>query len=154
MRIPPIFPWPCLPLFLCSPYGLVYMPVSPRLNCTTEKCGWKQVLTDGIRPRSDVSETSKLEATEAVVLLGITPPEMKYFSFTPYLYGRHYPAGYVPSTATQAISRCPVGPAYCKIFARYVTYMCGSFVGVAWIDISDMPLIVHPTCIVVALPIL
>lgn len=41
----------------------------------------------------------QLRADEAIVVLGLTPPEAKYFSYTPYLLARTYP----PETTPRAI---------------------------------------------------
>ena len=68
-----------------TPYGILYLPESPRENCTVaEGCHRQEVFdslggVDLVRPRADVSETGRIEATEAIVVLGVTPPQMKYF---------------------------------------------------------------------------
>ena len=40
-----------------------------------------------------------LKSSEVIVLLGQTPPECKYFSFTNYLYSRHMPEDYEPPSS-------------------------------------------------------
>jgi hypothetical protein len=45
------------------------------------------------REPDQLSAQFKLDPREAVVLMGLTPPPEKYFSFTPYLWSRVYPDG-------------------------------------------------------------
>jgi hypothetical protein len=42
----------------------------------------------------------QLDPREAVVVIGLTPPPEKYFSFTPYLWSRVYPDGFLPPWET------------------------------------------------------
>ncbi len=42
---------------------------------------------------NQLSAQFKLDPREAVVVIGLTPPPEKYYSFTPYLWSRVYPDG-------------------------------------------------------------
>src|SRR5262249_48103738 len=64
-----------------SRYGAAYLP--PASNQTAKNPG---VADDG--DLQGLSSAWRLGATEAVVLLGRTPPQGAYFGFTPYLFDR------------------------------------------------------------------
>lgn len=48
---------------------------------------------ESARAPKQLNAQFKLDPREAVVLIGLTPPPEKYFSFTPYLWSRVYPDG-------------------------------------------------------------
>ncbi|HEY0252682.1 MAG TPA: hypothetical protein VGC41_14200, partial [Kofleriaceae bacterium] len=57
-----------------SPYGTLFVPAGPD-ETTPNPHARPDGLSDGFRLRAD----------EAVVFVGTTPPDAKYFGFTPYL---------------------------------------------------------------------
>ena len=59
-----------------SPYGAFFVPAAPG-----------EPVAPGARP-DGLSSTFRLRADEAIVFLGNTPPEVKYFGFTPYVADR------------------------------------------------------------------
>ncbi|MFT3698753.1 MAG: hypothetical protein QM831_36740 [Kofleriaceae bacterium] len=60
-----------------SPYGTVFVPAGPD-ETTPNPHARADGLSDGFRLRAD----------EAIVFVGTTPPDAKYFGFTPYLNDR------------------------------------------------------------------
>ena len=58
-----------------SPYGALFVPAAPGQPAAADR-------PDGL------SSTFRLRADEAIVFVGSTPPEVKYFGFTPYVADR------------------------------------------------------------------
>lgn len=59
----------------------------------------------------------RLQANDAVVLIGDSPPEMRYWGLTNYLFNRHYENADGKNTTVTSISQCPKPPARCESFA-------------------------------------
>lgn len=51
-------------------------------------------------PRTFVGRSFRLRYDEAIVLIGLTPPPEKYFSYQPYLLAKVYPQGSIPVFAS------------------------------------------------------
>ena len=73
-----------------SPYGLVSLPESDNI-----------IHPDAVKPLADSAPEGEqliwhLQQTDAVVMLGLTPPEHRYYSFTPYVMSRYKPLNNLP----------------------------------------------------------
>ena len=69
---------------------------------------------------NDLSATWHLNPNEAILILGMTPPECKYFSFSNYLYSRFTDSDWLPNTSIPKYKHmCPPGSESerCEIFA-------------------------------------
>lgn len=68
----------------------------------------------------NLTGTWHLKENEVIVLLGVTPPECRYFSFSNYLYSRYLPPGWTPEPKRRLINlNCPSGNISdrCEFFA-------------------------------------
>jgi len=63
-----------------SPYGNLLLPINYNEGYLTESLFF---------PGSNMSSTFYFRSDEAIVLIGITPPESKFFSYIPYLAARN-----------------------------------------------------------------
>lgn len=72
-----------------SPYGIYVLPPAPNQDSSVSNPYTEWFLEDGTYPEG-WSWFWRLRPDEAVVFIGITPPRMKYFGFTPYLYDRYH----------------------------------------------------------------
>eukprot|EP00928_Gymnodinium_smaydae_P043674 TRINITY_DN29218_c0_g5_i2.p1 TRINITY_DN29218_c0_g5~~TRINITY_DN29218_c0_g5_i2.p1 ORF type:complete len:595 (+),score=77.91 TRINITY_DN29218_c0_g5_i2:1133-2917(+) len=86
-----------------TPYGWIMLPNVTEQETRHDDWAWP-LTTEG----DSVSASWRLEATEAVVLLGLTPPNCKYFSFSNYLFSRFMEPGWSP-TARQHFGLCLPG---------------------------------------------
>ena len=58
----------------------------------------------------NLTGTWHLKENEVIVLLGMTPPECRYFSFSNYLYSRYLPPDWTPEPEHRLIDlNCPSG---------------------------------------------
>ena len=96
-----------------APYGLMLFP--PHTNETIDKYyGFP------IEDTNQYTGTWHLKSNDVIILLGLTPPECKYFSFSNYLYSRHLDKDWVPDYSMHGHSRlCPNGTQSdrCEFFA-------------------------------------
>ena len=98
-----------------APYGLMLFP--PHVDEIPDNYyGFP------INDSDNFTGTWHMKANEAIILLGTTPPECKYFSFSNYLYSRHFPKDWKPSPGfmeQQHYLNCPDGNEAdrCEIFA-------------------------------------
>lgn len=93
-----------------SPYGLTMLPRGVGEN--TDFKLWGQPLEiDGM------SAAWRLQANEAVVIIGDSPPEMRYWGITNYLFSRYYEDSHGKNTTVNSVSQCPAPPARCESFA-------------------------------------
>ena len=90
-----------------APYGLLMLP--PHNEEALDEY-WGYPVSDG-----NLSATWHMKPTDVLVLAGRTPPPCSYFGFTNYLYSRHFPDEWSP-TSPHSIWNCPVGDR-CEIFA-------------------------------------
>ena len=96
-----------------APYGLMLFP--PHTNETID-----QYYGFPIEDTNQFSATWHLKPNDIIILLGLTPPECKYFSFSNYLYSRHLDKDWVPDYSIHGDSRlCPNGTQSerCEFFA-------------------------------------
>ena len=92
-----------------SPYGL---PMLPRGVNETDFSEWGVPLAiDGH------SASWRLQANEALVIFGTSPPEMRYWGVTNYLFSRFYEDATGRNNTLNKVSRCPDPPARCVNFA-------------------------------------
>ena len=95
-----------------APYGLMLFP--PHENEIIDKY-YGFPIQDG-----NLTGTWHLKENEVIVLLGMTPPECRYFSFSNYLYSRHLTPDWVPESRHRLIDlNCPTGNVSdrCEFFA-------------------------------------
>ena len=96
-----------------APYGLMLFP--PHINETIDTYyGFP------IEDSNQFTGTWHLHPDDVIVLIGLTPPECKYFSFSNYLYSRHLEKDWVPDYSLHGHSRlCPNGTVAdrCEYFA-------------------------------------
>jgi len=64
-----------------------------------------------------MSASWRLQANDAVVVFGDSPPEMRYWGLTNYLFSRHYDDAQGKNTTIVSVSQCPKPPARCESFA-------------------------------------
>jgi hypothetical protein len=95
-----------------TPYGWWLLPPSSEKEKTYSDWAWPSA------GHPDLSAAWRLEASEAVVLLGRTPPKCKYFSFSNYLFSRSYPAGWKPTI--EEFDKCSDGPTRCELGASLI----------------------------------
>lgn len=71
-----------------------------------------QVLVPKSPQQAPTSPIFQLREDEAIVIIGVTPPPAKYFSYTPYLASKMYPDGRKPVFASlgDAINNTTVKP--------------------------------------------
>ena len=98
-----------------APYGLMLFP--PHIDETPDKYYGFPINDD-----NNFTGTWHMKDNEAIVLLGMTPPECRYFSFSNYLYSRHFPKDWKPAHGflnQQHFLNCPDGNEAdrCEIFA-------------------------------------
>ena len=72
-----------------------YLAVRPWKSA--EELQTESQLAIGTPPIPPASEAFRLRPDEAIVLIGLTPPPAKYFSYTPYLMRKAYPQGIAKS---------------------------------------------------------
>lgn len=90
-----------------SPYGLVMVPPPEGREEDLSECSsqWKPIC----EPNA-VGEMATfpfhLQAEEAIIVLGVTPPEVKYFGFTNYLAEHTYPENFIIDPRVDRLSRC------------------------------------------------
>jgi hypothetical protein len=88
-----------------SPYGLAILPPAPDQSPSVPNPYSEWFTEDGVYP-AGWSWFWRLRPDEAVVFIGTTPPEMKYFGFTAYLYDRfHAGLKKPPDCKAEAIDR-------------------------------------------------
>jgi hypothetical protein len=95
-----------------APYGLMLFP--PHEQETIDQY-YGFPIQDG-----NLTGTWHLKKNEVIVLLGMTPPECKYFSFSNYLYSRYLSPDWVPESKHRLINlNCPSGNVSdrCEFFA-------------------------------------
>ena len=96
-----------------APYGLMLFP--PHEGEIIDKYyGFP------ISDANNFTGTWHLKDTDVIVLLGMTPPKCKYFSFSNYLYSRHLNPDWIPDPSLQSKDLpCPNGTVAdrCEIFA-------------------------------------
>lgn len=63
------------------------------------------------------SASWRLQANDAVVIFGTSPPEMRYWGVTNYLFSRFYEDATGRNNTLGKVSRCPDPPARCVNFA-------------------------------------
>ena len=96
-----------------APYGLMLFP--PHTDETID-----EYYGFPIEDENQYTGTWHLKPNDVIVLLGLTPPECKYFSFSNYLYSRHLDKDWVPDYSLHGHSRlCPNGTQAdrCEFFA-------------------------------------
>jgi hypothetical protein len=98
-----------------APYGLILFPLHK--NEIQDKYFGFPILDS-----DNYSATWHMKKNEAIILLGVTPPTCRYFSFSNYLYSRHYPKDWKPEPGyndQQFFLNCPDGDISdrCEIFA-------------------------------------
>jgi len=54
-----------------------------------------------------MSAAWRLQANDAVVVFGDSPPEMRYWGLTNYLFSRHYDDAQGKNTTIVSVSQCP-----------------------------------------------
>ena len=95
-----------------APYGLILLP--PHYNETIDDY-YGFPVSDG-----NLSATWHMKNNEVIILIGITPPECKYFGFSNYLYSRHYPMNWTHNDTKKIINlNCPNSSKNnrCEVFA-------------------------------------
>ena len=97
-----------------APYGLMLFP--PHVDEEIDEY-YGFPINDG-----NLTGTWHLKENDAIVLIGITPPKCNYFSFSNYLYSRHFPKDWKPDSGKlnqQYFLNCPDGDQAdrCEIFA-------------------------------------
>ena len=95
-----------------APYGLILLPPHHD-EIIDDYYGFP--VSDG-----NLSATWHMKKNEVIILFGKTPPECKYFSFSNYLYSRHFPENWKPNNTDSRINlNCPNGnvSSRCEIFA-------------------------------------
>ena len=139
----------CFALNKDSPYGMVHLPEAPGQTLFTGCLkGWGGVDVCGNGCVSDASAQAsvgdqvtltkgvcknnmpmkwRLENSEAVVVIGTTPPDMRYWSVTPYLFSAYYEntpningstASFSSPFQKAGVSCSPSqGPARCQYFS-------------------------------------
>ena len=98
-----------------APYGLMLFPLHEG-EVADKYYGFP------INDNDNFTGTWHMKENEAIVLIGTTPPECKYFSFSNYLYSRHFPEDWKPTLGfkeQQHYLNCPDGDEAdrCEIFA-------------------------------------
>lgn len=98
-----------------APYGLMLFP--PHVDEVPDKYYGFPILD-----KDNFTGTWHMKINEAIVLLGLTPPTCKYFSFSNYLYSRHFPENWKPEPGffdEKYYLNCPDGNEAdrCEIFA-------------------------------------
>lgn len=98
-----------------APYGLMLFPLHEG-EIADKYYGFPIIDND------NYTGTWHMRKNEAIILLGITPPDCKYFSFSNYLYSRHFPEDWKPDPGymdQQYFLNCPDGNKAdrCEIFA-------------------------------------
>ena len=96
-----------------APYGLMLFP--PHTNETID-----EYYGFPIEDTNQFTGTWHLKPRDVIILLGLTPPECKYFSFSNYLYSRHLDKDWIPDYSMRGHSRlCPNGTVAdrCEFFA-------------------------------------
>ncbi len=73
-----------------SPYGLAVLPPAPDQSPSVPN-PYSEWFTENHTYPDGFSWFWRLRPDEAVVFIGTTPPRMKYFGFTAYLYDRYHP---------------------------------------------------------------
>ena len=93
-----------------SPYGLPMLPRGVGENTDFDEWG-KPLEVEGMSP------TWRLQPNDAVVIFGDSPPEMRYWGITNYIFSKHYNDTVGKNTTVSPVSQCPQPPARCEIFA-------------------------------------
>jgi len=90
-----------------SPYGVLMMPPPDGSEEDWTQCGTKWMpLCKENRHGEKVGVPWHMSAQEAIVVLGITPPEMKYFGFVNYLYSRTFAKNFSIDPSLGSLKRC------------------------------------------------
>lgn len=116
----------CYAINPLTPYGLMWLPSHPNESSTvvnyTNSCH-KHGLCKTVG-NATWSASWRVAPSETVVLVGRTPPNSIYWSFSNYLYTRFFAPGFKPSPADFAsrISACPSVPttsqgSRCEVFS-------------------------------------
>merc|ERR1712048_158196 len=95
-----------------TPYGWWLLPPGSAKERTWADWSWPSA------GDPELSASWRLEASEAIILLGRTPPKCKYFSFSNYLFFRSYPAGWKPTI--DEFDKCSNGPTRCEVGASLI----------------------------------
>jgi hypothetical protein len=96
-----------------APYGLMLFP--PHHDEVIDKYYGFPLLDE-----NNFTGTWHLKSEDVIILLGMTPPKCKYFSFSNYLYSRYLPPDWKPSPTLQGYDlACPDGATAdrCEFFA-------------------------------------
>jgi hypothetical protein len=90
-----------------SPYGVVMVPPPQAESEDWSLCGteWMPLCKQN-RAGERVSVPWHMKETEAIVVLGNTPPEVKYFGFVNYLYAHTFPENFEINSSVATLSRC------------------------------------------------
>jgi hypothetical protein len=75
-----------------------YLSVRPWKSA--EELQTENQLANGTPPVPPSPDAFRLQPDEAIVLIGLTPPPAKYFSYTPYLMRKVYPQGIIKSASS------------------------------------------------------
>ena len=113
-----------------SPYGLFYVPPKPGNTLNASECFTKYLPFCDSIDGDTVAMPWQMEQDEAIVLVGISPPRMLYFGFTPYLFEHTYGPGWTPNTSLDEIARCH--ERRCDVFASM-----GDAVNMGNLNVSD-----------------
>lgn len=90
--------WQINPL---TPYGLAYLPAHPQ-EAATEVDYQNSFQALGLC-KGNLCPVWRIAKGEAVVIVGTTPPEATYWSFSPSLFSRYHERGFMPHPSLQHI---------------------------------------------------
>jgi len=100
-----------------APYGLMLFP--PHEGETIDKY-YGFPISESDPDLGNLTGTWHLDEGDVIVLLGMTPPSCRYFSFSNYLYSRHLESDWVPDPSLGKYDlACPNGTVAdrCEMFA-------------------------------------
>ena len=100
-----------------SPYGITFLPKSPREDTSTYS-NWGKSLSGNFNG-TFMSSTYRLDETETVLMLGQTAPRSLYYSYIPYVFDRWYPKGWTSKSSdwTRCADVTDPNGSRCKLFA-------------------------------------
>ena len=110
----------CYAMNPITPYGLLYLPPHPEETASAvpynNTCHLHNICktVNG----TNYSMAWRLAKGEVIAVVGMTPPECVYWSFTNYIYTRWHPDGWkAHPTPVHQVMPCKDGPSRCEVFA-------------------------------------
>jgi len=90
-----------------TPYGIIMVPPPEGEVEDLSECGGKRKPICAPNENGEtISNRFHLNSSEAIIVLGVTPPEVNYFGFTNYLAAHTYPPDFKIAADVGAASRC------------------------------------------------